>query len=363
MKEHLVKLLICILSLTFLVLLVVLPNKQTAPAPTPEPDTDQVQASDTPEISPADREGKLVGICLPAQSGEWTDATMLLKEQLEEKGYDVTLAYGNGTAEGQTAAMNSLRLQKADCLIVAPVDSAALPDQQDKAEDATPILCYGSLLMDTANVAGYVCYDYFGMGAAIAVHIENALGLKTAYDEDRSYTTELFMGASRNYNAILLHQGLRSVLDPYFETGVLEVLSGRLEFEDCSIAGWSAESAAKACATRLANHYPDRLPNICIGASDNIAAGVIQALEEVATPDSNRPLVTGNGATEEGLAFLEQGKLFLTVLTDPADPAKACAEMVDMVLFDTKPDFPVTQTFNHVIDVPTALCDFRVMGE
>ena len=363
MKEHLVKLLICILSLTFLVLLVVLPNKQSAPAPTPEPDTDQVQVSDAPEISPADRAGKLVGICLPAQSGEWTDAAILLKEQLEEKGYRVALAYGNGTAEGQTAAMNSLRLQKADCLIVAPVDSAALPDPQKNAEGTTPILCYGSLLMDTANVAGYVCYDYFGMGIAIAHRIESALSLSTAYDDGRSYTTELFMGAARDYNAILLHQGLRSVLDPYFETGVLEVLSGRLEFEDCSIAGWSAESAAKACTTRLANHYPDRLPNICIGASDNIAAGVIQALEETAPAEGHWPLVTGNGATEEGLAFLEQGKLFLTVFTDPADPAKACAEMVDMVLFDTQPEFPVTQTFNHVVDVPTALCDFRVMGE
>ena len=358
MKEQTVKLLICLICLVLLVTLVTLPNAQPEIEPTPDPN--QTQDTETQTTGPVDRENMLIGICLPSQVEEWTDAAILLKDQLEAKGYQVALAYGNGTAEGQVAAMNTLRKQNADCLIVAPVDSAALPNEQ---EETVPVLCYGSLLMDTANVSGYICYDYFGIGVAIAHQLNGVLDLENAYDEGRHYTAELFMGAARDYNALLLYEGLRSVLDPYFEVGVLECLSGRLEFEDCAIAGWSAESAAKACATRLANHYPDQAPNICIGASDSIAAGVIQALEAAPVAENHWPLVTGNGATEEGLAYMEQGKQFLTIYTDPAGPAKACAAMVDMVLFDLQPDFPVTQTFNHVVDVPTALCDFRLIGE
>lgn len=358
MKQKIIPILTCILSLSLLVLLVTLPNRRPEQADDTPADT---QGSTTANIN---REDFLVGVCLPDQTSEWADTAYLLKCQLEDKGYQVDFAYGDGTAEGQQTALSALLDKVIDCLVIAPVDSAAFPDGQIlPSESNLPILSYGSLLLDTDQVSGHICYDYAKMGAAIANSVEKLLALDTAAGDGRSYTVELFMGAPRNYNALLLHQGIRSVLDPYLDAGVLECKSGRLAFEDSCITGWSADVAATACTTRLEKYYPDTAPNLCITASDSIAAGVIDALENAGVTPEYWPLITGNGATAEGRANLADGKQCLTVSMDPADPARACADMVDWVLFEIQPEFPLAELDNHVVSVPTALCEFHLILE
>lgn len=354
MKREHIYCLITAALLAVLVLIVVLPNRPSDATPPPE--------TTPPTTIEVDREGSVIGICLPVQTEEWADAAYLLKQQLAAKGYGVELSYGDGTVPGQLEAMNALFRKNTDCVIVAPADSATLPNTQLlPGEDPVPLISYGSLLMDTDTVEGYVCYDYYAMGQEIARQVARTMALDTAADQNRSHTIELFMGAPRDYNAVLLHQGLRSILDPYFASGVLTCASGRLAFEDNCISGWSAEAAAAACATRLEKYYPGNAPDICITGSDNIAAGVINALESTGIVSGNWPLITGNGATEAGLAYLSAGKLHLTVSTDAADPAKACVAMVDMVLFGLQPDFTLAELSNHLRSVPTALCDFELV--
>lgn len=358
MRERHVKLLFCVLCLALLVTLVTVVGSKPATPDTADPTNGQADLSPTED--PVPRAEKLVGICLPADTPEWAQAGQHVKIQLENAGYRTATACGDGTAQGQLDAIDRLLDQQVHCLILAPVDSALLP--QDK-EIAVPVLSYGSLLMDTDRVSGHICYDYYGMGAAIANQIESALALKDAAADGRSYSLELFMGASRDHNALLLYQGYRSVLDNYLDAGVLECKSGRLAFEDCAIAGWSAEVAQKACDARIENYYPDAQPDIVICASDAIAQGVIQSLDPADATAGVWPLITGNGATQEGLSNMDQGLQFLTVSTDPADPAKACVAMVDLVLFTRRPTVSLSYTFNHVVDVPTALCGFRIRGE
>lgn len=363
MKREHICCLITIALLAVLVLIVVLPNRQ--PAQPPEPTTaSTVPQTAPPTTLPVDREGSTIGICLPSQAEAWSETAHLLKQQLTDKGYAVELSYGDGTPFGQLNALNALFMQNVDCVIVAPADSATLPNNQlVPGEDPVPLISYGSLLMDTDTVAGYVCYDYYQMGREIARKVEDALDLSAAADQNRSHTIELFMGAPKDYNAVLLYDGLQSILGTYLDSGVLECKSGRLAFEDNCISGWSADAAATACATRLKNHYPGSAPDICITGSDNIAAGVIRALKSAGVHAGQWPLITGNGATEEGLTQLSEGELKLTVSTDPTDPAKACVAMVDMVLFGVQPDFPVAEISNHLRAVPTALCDFQLVCE
>lgn len=349
--------LLTILSLALLVLLIV-----TVSLPKPRQDTVADQTTQT--TAPVIREGKLVGICLPSQAQEWLDTGYLLKSQLESKGYRVELAYGDGTAQSQAGLLNTLIEKGVDCLITTPADSTALTETEATAKQlGIPILAYGSLLMDSDAVSGYICYDYFAMGAAVAGYIEEALSLPTAAQENRSHTVELFMGAPKDYNAVLLHKGILSVLQTYLDTGVLVSKSGRLAFEDSCIAGWSEDTAAQNCMSRLQHSYPGTAPDVCICASDSLASGVITALSTAGIPEEDWPLVTGNGATEEGMNALVTGKLALTVRTDAADPAAACVAMVDQLLFGIQPDFPLGEVFNNVISVPTALCGFELIDE
>ena len=138
------------------------------------------------------------------------------------------------------------------------------------------------------------------------------------------------------------------------------VASGRLVFEDCCIPNWSEDAAKQACLTRLENSYDAGAPDICICASDTIAAGVISALETKGVQPENWPVITGNGATETGVSNLASGKQALTVRLDAANPAEVCVAMVDRALFGAVPDFPLGEIFNNVINVPTAFCDYEL---
>ena len=60
---------------------------------------------------------------------------------------------------------------------------------------------------------------------------------------------------------------------------------------------------------------------------------------------------------------LRSGSQLLTVRTEAASLAEACAAMVDRVLFGLEPAFAVSEVFNNVVSVPTALCGFSLMDE
>lgn len=318
----------------------------------------------TETTAPIMRSEKRIGICLPSQAEEFLEAGNLLKGRLEGAGYQVVLAWGNGTAEDQLSLLNALISNPVDCLVIAPVDSTVLTQaKQTTPEMNIPILAYGSLLMDTEAVSGYIGYDTFGVGVSVARYIESRLHLDTAAGESRSYTLELFMGAPKDYNAVLLHKGILSVLETYINSGVLESKSGRLAFEDCCIAGGSEQAASQTCASRLQKSYAGTAPDICICASDGIAAGVIAALQSAGCQPEQWPLITGSGATQAGMDNLRSGSQLLTVRTEAAALAEACGAMVDRILFGLEPAFAVSEVFNNVVSVPTALCGFLLMDE
>ena len=319
-------------------------------------------AEPAPTVTPLARQEKLVGICLPDESDAWTATGEMLKTQFADAGYQVKLTYGDGTAQRQNQLLLELVKQPVSCIVLSPVDSAALTEATDAAvAQNIPILSYGSLLMDTEAAAGYICYDYREMGVSVAKYIEQKYTLANAEREGRSYTLELFMGSPEDYNAMMLHKGVMSVLEPYLNTGVLESYSRRTAFEDSCIYGWSEGAAEKACAARLQRSYGESVPDICICASDAIASGVIRALADVRVTQDFWPFVTGNGATSLGLANLDGGKQALTVRTDPNIPAAACCAMADYVMFGVKPNMPLDTTFNNVAEIPTALCGFTLI--
>ena len=348
MKQDKLLLILCGVLAVLLIIAALLP-KQTDNLSTQQPGQ---------TVSEIHRANKLVGICLPAQTDAWQDAGHLLKSKLESAGYRVELSFADGTAQGQSALLKTLLDQGVNCLIAAPADSAAMTEAEDASKaKGVPLLAYGSLLMDTDAVSGYICYNYYEMGADIAKYVLSQLQIG-----DKPATIELFMGSAKNYNALLLHRGLLSVLQPYIDSGKLIAASGRLDFEDCCIPNWSADAAKQACLTRLENSYPAGAPDVCICASDTIAAGVIAALETKGVPQENWPMITGNGATDTGTANLTAGKQALTVRLDAANPAGLSVAMVDRALFGTVPDFPLGEIFNNVINVPTAYCDYELLA-
>ena len=308
-------------------------------------------------LTPALRAEKLVGICLPGKN-IWGLAGSRLQAELVTLGYQVKLVYGDGTAQKQNTQMLELLAEGAGCLIVAPVDSVLLAEAASAAMDKNvPILSFGSLLMDTDATTGYVCYDYQAMVKQVAEYVAEQLSLDTAKAENRVHTVELFMGAPEDYNAVLVYNGVTSVLEPYRTAGVLDIKSHRTTFESCCIWDWDAEIAKKKCTERLDKYYQSSAPDACICASDNIADGVIAALDA----KGQTSLVTGNGNTAAGRNNMAAGKQALTVSTTVEEPAIACGAMVDWVVFGAAPDINLGEVSNNANTIPTALCGFTLI--
>ncbi len=175
--------------------------------------------------------------------------------------------------------------------------------------------------------------------------------------KDRAGTCELFMDSPANHNSLLFYQGILQVLQPYLDEGSLSIPSGRVAFEDCCITEWTADSALQAFQRRL-QCSSGQVADVYLCASDHIAAGVIRGREQAGA--SRLPLVTGNGATEEGFALLNSDKLTLTVRTNGTDPVNGCCLLVDRALFGTEPEGLHT-VFNNAIDVPTVFCGFEIL--
>lgn len=310
------------------------------------------------------RQEKTVGVCLPDGGDAWADTGSRVKANLEETGYQVLLVSGDGTTQTQINLLLSLLDKNVACIITTPVDSAALREVSEAAlQKNIPIISYGALWMDTAAVRGYICYDYYEMGAAAARRGVEELDIANAEREKRFHTVELFMGAPEDYNAKMFYDGVMSQLQPWVDKGVLKFGSGRSAFEDCCVAGWAEDTAAKLCAARLKKYKKNKFPDLCICASDGIAAGVIGGFRTMQVPEGSWPLITGNGATEEGLQNLSAGLQILTVSTDPAAPAGVCGAMVDLAIYEILPSFPLKSVNNNVTQVLTAVCGFTLVDK
>jgi putative multiple sugar transport system substrate-binding protein len=223
---------------------------------------------------------------------------------------------------------------------------------------------YDRLLMQTDAVTAYVGYDYQTIGTAIAEYIVNTKQLATAQAENRSHTIEFFMGSPEDNNAVLLYAGIRQVLQPYLDCGVLNCRTGRIAFEDVCIQNWSAELAKTHCQSYLASCYADAPPEIVCAASDEIADGCASALEAIGyATGENWPLLTGQGATETAMQRLASGKQSITVYKALTDLPAACFEAIQSALgiTDTEWDGPVCH--NGSVSVPARFCEFTLVDQ
>ena len=180
------------------------------------------QAPAASEAAPAENTGagKTVGIAMPTQSSErWIKDGGNMKAQLEAKGFNVILQYGEDDVQAQVSQIENMISQQVDVLVIAAIDSGALTGVEAQAKEAgIPIIAYDRLLMDTDAVSYYASFDNEGVGRAIGEYIEKAKDLANTTE---TYTIEFFMGSPDDNNAVLLHRGLMKVLQPYLDNGTL----------------------------------------------------------------------------------------------------------------------------------------------
>lgn len=276
-----------------------------------------------------------VGISLPNDTLQrWIHHGEELVAGLQAMGYRVILEHAGDDAPAQAEQIKEMIGKKVDCLVIAAVDAYMLTDVLDKAKDAQiPVIAYDRLLMNTDALACYVGVDNLAAGTAMADYIVKTEKLGSAQADGRSHTIEFFMGSPEDSGAILLHQGIMTVLQPYFDSGVLVSRTGRTAFEDVCTQDWSAEAAKADCERYLTEHYTDALPDILCAASDSLAKGCRDALEAAqAAPGESWPLITGRGAELETVKALLSGHQSMTVYADQDALIQDCLTAAKAIL-------------------------------
>ena len=303
--------------------------------------------------------GRIVGISMPNDAdGRWSADAENMAGQLQALGCQVVLQYAGDDALLQASQVEKMILQPVDCLVIAAVDSMALTDTLAQAKTAgIPVIAYDRQLMNTDAVSYYVAFDSKTVGTAIGDYIVEEKQLQTAQEESRSYTIEFFMGSPDDNNAVLLHQGIMMILQPYLDSGVLVCSSGRTSFEDTCVQSWSKDTAQEDCGNYLAAHYVEEKLDICCAASDSLAYGCRAALEAVGyTAQEGWPLITGQNAELAAVRNILSGYQTMTVYKDTRLLVDQCVSMVRAVLSGVQVEVNDTATCdNGTMIVPAYL--------
>lgn len=291
----------------------------------------QTAPTTQPVTEPA-LQGARVAMSLPEETAQWQACAEGITTLLAGQGHSVQVQYAQGSTQTQIKQIHGFLEKNVDLLLVASVDDMALDGELENAAAAgVQVVTLDRQVIHAQNVDAAVTFDYVSLGVAMGSQIIEAKTLDTAAAEKRSYTIEFFMGTAEDHNAVQLHQGLLSVLQPYLDSGVLRCETGRVTMEDTYIQGADRETAKDKC-TQYLEMYTDKKLDIVCAAWDSVAAGCIEALTEAGYTEETWPVITGVGGDAAAVRNILEGKQTHTIYRDSSQLQDICSKIAHALL-------------------------------
>ncbi len=314
-----------------------------------------------------------VGVAMPTQTSErWIADGNSVKEGLEELGYKVDLQFANDDIPTQSRQVDQMITNGADALVIGAIDGTALSSQLDAAAAAgIPVISYDRLIRDSENVDFYVTFDNYNVGVQQATSLLVGLGILeedgTETGEEGPFNIELFAGSLDDNNAHFFWQGAIDTLQPYLDSGVLNVKSGQTDIEQAAILRWQQETAQKRMEDLLTSDYgggSEQLDGV-LSPYDGLSRGIITALQNAGygrTIADGLPVVTGQDAEIASVKLIADGVQFATIFKDTRKLADQAVVTVQAYLTDTEPEANDTETYdNGVKVVPSYLLESDII--
>jgi putative multiple sugar transport system substrate-binding protein len=309
-------------------------------------------------------DGTMVAFLLPTrQLPIWLAQGEELEAAFDAAGYETRVEFAEDVVERQVAQIENAVLLGADYLVIAGVDPFAISDAVENARaQGVTVIANDRLIMNTEAVDYYVTFDLFRLGEMQGEFIENELGLDAG--ETGPFTMEIFSGSPDDPNAQIFYDGQMSVLQDYIDSGVLDVVSGQVEFGVTATLGWDTGRAQSRMEDLLGAYYTDQAVDVILAANDSTALGAISALSSLGYGSGGRPfpVITGQDCELTAIKAIIAGEQSMSVFLDAKVLAERTLEVVDALEAGRDPS--TDRTFdNNVIDVPTVLYDPVVVTE
>ena len=314
----------------------------------------------------AGADASLVGVAMPTTTSlRWIEDGDNLQAQLEALGYQVDLRYAENDVATQVDQLDAMIDAGADLLVVGSIDGTALKAQLARAADAgIPVIAYDRLIRESPDVDYYATFDNFRVGTQQATSLLQGLGVLDEAGEPTGaagpFTIEVFAGSSDDNNATVFYEGAFSVLQPYLDSGVLQVPSGETDFASIAIEAWDAKVGGERMTRLLDSVYAgtDLQIDGVLSPYDGISIAIIDVLKGAGygTPDRPLPVVVGQDAEAPSIKSVIAGEQYSSIYKDTRQLAEVTVAMGDALLKGESPEVnDVTSYDNGVTVVPTYL--------
>ncbi|GAA3305133.1 multiple monosaccharide ABC transporter substrate-binding protein [Streptomyces cinereospinus] len=301
------------------------------------------------EEDPAGAEGATIGIAMPTKSSErWIADGNYVVQDLESKGYETRLVYGEDDPDQQVSQVENLITQGVQALIVAAIDNKSMNNVLQQAKDANiPVISYDRLILGTENVDYYASFDNEKVGELQGTYIVDKLGLTDG--EQGPFNIELFAGSNDDNNTRYFFQGAMNVLQPYIDRKQLVVRSGQTELTQVTTLRWDGGTAQKRMDDILTSAYKSQRVDAVLSPYDGISIGILSALksDDYGSGSKPLPIVTGQDAEVASVKSIIADEQSMTVYKDTRELAKVASNMVDALLNDKKPEVNDTKTYDN----------------
>jgi len=265
-----------------------------------------------------------VGISMSDFATErWKPESDLMKQLLEAKGYEVLVQEANHDVKLQNDQIDNMVAQGVVGLIIVAEDGDAAATAVDKAAAAGVKAIAYDRLIKSANIAAYLSFDNVEVGRAEADGVMKALDIDNWDVASKGPVKLMKMGGSpTDNNAILVRQGQDEVLQPYIDSGVIEVVA------DQWVDNWDPANALKIMEnvlTAQANQI-----DAVVASNDGTALGALQALG--AQGLAGKVPISGQDATADGCNSIVKGEQTVTVFKDIRLLAPKAVDLLDNLI-------------------------------
>ncbi len=360
MKKKLLSVLLC--SVMLVSLMTGCGSKNTASTSTTDESkatATQAPAADTATEAPADTaKAQKVGVAMPTKDLQrWNQDGANMKAKLEEAGFEVDLQYANNDISTQVSQIENMITNGCNVLVIASIDGGSLGTVLAEAkEKSIPVIAYDRLIMETDAVSYYATFDNYMVGTIQGQYIVDALQLDS---QAGPFNIELFTGSPDDNNARFFFGGAMDILNPYIESGKLNVVSGQKAFEEVATLNWSTEEAQKRMENLITAYYADGTKlDVVLSSNDSCAIGITNALVNAGYTGDNFPILTGQDCDITSVKNILAGKQSMSIFKDTRTLAAKVVEMVNAILNGTEVPVNDTKTYDNGTGIiPTFLCE------
>jgi D-xylose transport system substrate-binding protein len=292
---------------------------------------------ETNEDSNVNTEISVIGLSLATLRTErWQRDRDYIIEEAKKYNAIVNVTDANSDADLQVTQAENLILQGVDVLIVVAVDSEVAAEIVDLAnENNVEVIAYDRLILDS-DLNYYVSFDSVEVGRI------QAQGVINVVDEGKF---AYIGGSETDNNAHLVKEGSMEVLDPYIDSGQIELVL------NVFTPDWKQEEAYETMKDFLADGGE---VDAVVAANDGTAFGVIQALKEYNL--EGKVPVSGQDAELTACQRVVEGTQTVTVYKSLSDLAKRAVIMAMSILNGETVETTGVEN-NGEVDVPSYLIE------